>query len=131
MGPKGQRAEVLQQWRITGQISNQKLLFLEFGRKANFLMDSKSVRLRVEDEVVAQLFFTEGFLPLPLCGLVTKSLFSDHVPGSNAEFFLVFSALPSGKEEGGCLQVVNITPHHTPPCEVHKSSPEGVDSQTG
>lgn len=102
MGPKGQRA-VLQQWRITGQISNQKLLFLEFGRKANFLMDSKSVRLRVEDEVVAQLFFTEGFLPLPLCGLVTKSLFSDHVPGSNAEFFWCLVLFPAErKREAVC-----------------------------
>lgn len=46
-----------------------------------------AVRLRVEDEVVAQLFSTEGFVsPLPLCGLVTKSLFSHPVPGSNTEF---------------------------------------------
>lgn len=51
-------------------------------------MDSKSaMRLRVEDEVVAQLFFTKGFVhPLPLCGLVAKSLFSHPVPGSSAEF---------------------------------------------
>lgn len=63
------------------------------------------MRLRVEDEVVAQLFSTEGFVsPLPLCGWLL-SLSSHPVPGSNTD---VFGALPSRREEGGSLQVVNI-----------------------
>lgn len=64
---------------------------------------TSAVRLRVEDEVVAQLFFTEGFLPLPLCGLVTKYLFSHHVPGSNTEFFWCLVPFPvEGKREAVC-----------------------------
>lgn len=41
--------------------------------------------------------------PLPLCGLITKSLFSHHVPGSNSEFVGCVVPVPAGgKREAGC-----------------------------
>lgn len=118
MGPQDQR--------IIGQISTQKLLFfcvfLEHGEEGEFLhrQQISAVKLRTEDEAVAQLFSAEGFV-LPFAFMwfsYQASVFSRRsweqrtldLLGMQYALDLLGMQYASQRGAGGYLQMSNITP---------------------